>query len=266
VTDPICSHCWALEPILRRLKEEYAQYFNFHTVMGGLLEKWGGGPVDPGNGIFGPADVAGHWREVGEYSRMPIDGTVMVHDPVQSSFPPSRVYKVIQQQHGAEKADEFLRQARETLFAFNQNISAKAKLIELVNEIGLDGEKIVKDAEGELGQQLLMEDFVLKSKLGVRGFTTIVMVNEDNKGVKVVGSRPLDFYVSALKQVSDKEELKANKLPALSELIAKEKLLFAKEIEVMYDLDKADLDGFITEQLPADKFEENELLGEKYFV
>src|SRR5690606_41712250 len=49
VTDPICSHCWALEPILRRLKEEYAQYFNFHTVMGGLLEKWGGGPVDPGN-------------------------------------------------------------------------------------------------------------------------------------------------------------------------------------------------------------------------
>ncbi|MFC5464806.1 DsbA family oxidoreductase [Lederbergia graminis] len=266
VTDPICSHCWALEPTLRRLKEEYGQYFNFHTVMGGLLEKWGGGPVDPGNGIFGPADVAGHWREVGEYSRMPIDGSVMVHDPVQSSFPPSRVYKVIQQQHGAEKADEFLRQAREALFAFNQNISADAKLIELVNEIGLDGEKIVKEAEGELGQQLLMEDFVLKSKLGVRGFPTIVMVNEDNKGVKVVGSRPLDFYVSALKQVSDKEELKANKLPALSELLAKEKLLFAKEIEVMYDLEKADLDGFIAEQLPAGTFEENELLGEKYFV
>src|SRR5690606_39873932 len=65
--------------------------------------------------------------------------------------------------------------------------------------------------------------FVLKSKLGVRGFPTIVMVNEDNKGVKVVGSRPLDFYVSALKQVSDKEELKANKLPALSELLAKDR-------------------------------------------
>src|SRR5690606_33476781 len=135
---------WALEPTLRRLKEEYGQYFNFHTVMGGLLEKWGGGPVDPGNGIFGPADVAGHWREVGEYSRMPIDGSVMVHDPVQSSFPPSRVYKVIQQQHGAEKADEFLRQARETLFAFNQNISAKAKLIELVNEIRSEERRVGK--------------------------------------------------------------------------------------------------------------------------
>ena len=43
VTDPICSHCWALEPVLRRFIEQYGDYFNFHTVMGGLLEKWGGG-------------------------------------------------------------------------------------------------------------------------------------------------------------------------------------------------------------------------------
>lgn len=44
--------------------------------MGGLLEKWGDGPVDPANGISGPADVAGHWQEVGEQARMPIDGTL----------------------------------------------------------------------------------------------------------------------------------------------------------------------------------------------
>ena len=44
--------------------------------MGGLLEKWHDGPIDPANGIYKPADVAGHWREVGEYSRMPIDGSL----------------------------------------------------------------------------------------------------------------------------------------------------------------------------------------------
>ena len=91
--------------------------------MGGLLEKWGDGPVDPANGIFKPADVAPHWREVGELSRMPIDGTVMIENPVQSSYPPSRVFKVIQKHHGDDKAYEFLRRARENLFIFNQNIS-----------------------------------------------------------------------------------------------------------------------------------------------
>lgn len=264
VTDPICSHCWALEPTLRRLKVEYGHYFNFHTVMGGLLEKWGDGPVDPANGISGPADVAGHWREVGEYSRMPIDGTLMITNPVQSSFPPSRVYKVIQKKHGDEKANEYLRRAREELFAFNANIAEVSVMIENVNNLGLNGEEIVQEAEGSIGQQLLNEDFALAKSLGVRGFPTIIMVNEENKGVKMVGSRPLEYYVSGLEQVL-KEEPKRNEQPSLTSLLEKEKLLFAKEIEVMYDVEQSNLQAFVKEQLIAGSFEEKELLGEKYY-
>lgn len=37
VIDPICSHCWALEPVLRRFEKQYGQYIKFQTVMGGLL-------------------------------------------------------------------------------------------------------------------------------------------------------------------------------------------------------------------------------------
>lgn len=266
VTDPICSHCWALEPTLRRFLEQYGDYFNVHTVMGGLLEKWGDGPVDPANGISGPADVAGHWREVGDYARMPIDGTVMIDNPVQSSFPPSRVYKVIQKHHTNEKADEYLRRVREALFAFNQNIAEKEMMIGIVNNLGLDGEAIVQEAEDETGQQLLNEDFALAGQLGARGFPTIIMVNEENKGVKIVGGRPLEYYVAGLKQVLNDEEPKAKEQPSLSNLLDKEKLLFAKEIEVMYDVDKADLPSFIKEQLTEGAYEEKEVLGEKYFV
>src|SRR5690625_3518029 len=178
VTDPICSHCWAIEPTLRRFLEQYGHYFNFQSVMGGLLEKWHGGPVDPANGINGPADVAGHWREVGEHSRMPIDGSLMIDNPVQSSYPPSRVYKVIQKYHGNEKAYEYLRRAREALFAFNENIAETSMMTETVNQLGLNGEEIVKEAETQAGQQLLDEDFALAGKLGARGFPTIIMVNE----------------------------------------------------------------------------------------
>ena len=111
VTDPICSHCWALEPVLRRFKEQYGHYFNFHTLMGGLLEKWDDTPVDPTNGIHGPKDVFGHWRDVGVYTRMPIDGSLWFNNPIQSSFPPSRVYKIIQATYNDELANKFLRRA-----------------------------------------------------------------------------------------------------------------------------------------------------------
>lgn len=264
VTDPICSHCWALEPVLRRFVEQYGHYVNFHTIMGGLLEKWAGF-ADVSNGISSPSDVAGHWREVGEHSRMPIDGTLWLENPIQSSYPPSRVFKVIQK-HNGEIANVFLRRAREAVFVLNQNIAEDSVLIGIVNNLGLDGEKIVKEAELPIGQQLLTEDFALASQLGVRGFPTIIMLNEENKGVKIVGSRTLDSYTSGLKQVFNLDELQPKQQPALFSLLEKEKLLFSKEIEVMYDIEQKDINRFVESELSAIVYDTKQILGETYFI
>ncbi|WP_018754239.1 DsbA family protein [Paenibacillus terrigena] len=266
VTDPICSHCWALDPVLRRFKEQYGQYFNFHTVMGGLLEKWSDEPVDPRNGISGPADVFGHWREVGAFSRMPIDGSLMLDHPVQSSYPPSRVFKVIQKNHNDALAYDYLRRSREALFVFNRNIAEESIMIDIVNQLGLDGEAIVKDAEQQSDQQLLNEDFSLARSLGVRGFPTIIMINEDNKGLKIVGSRPLESYVEGLQQILNKEEIQPEQQPSLSILLEQEKLLFSKEIEVMYDIEKSEVNAFVEKELSPSSYQVKELLGESYFT
>lgn len=266
VTDPICSHCWAIEPVLRRFVLQYGEFFNFQPVMGGLLEKWHDGPIDPANGIYKPADVAGHWREVGEKSRMPIDGSLMIDNPVQSSYPPSRVFKVIQKNHNEEKASEYLRRAREALFVFNQNISDKSVMIDIVNKLGLDGEAMVNEAEQPTGQQLLNEDFGLARNLGVRGFPTIIMINEENKGVKIVGGRPLETYVNGLKNVLNVEVLQPKQQPSLSSFLEKEKLLFSKEIEVMYDVDQSDINSFIEKNLLPSSYQVKEILGELYFT
>jgi putative protein-disulfide isomerase len=263
VTDPICSHCWALEPVLRRFEKEYGQYIKFQTVMGGLLPNWDGF-ADRANGIGSPADVAGHWREVGEHTRMPIDGTLWLDNPVQSSFPPSRVFKVIQQQ-SEELANTYLRRAREAVFAFNKNIADDQVLIEIVNQMGLDGESIVKKAALESSQQLLEQDFALAGTLGARGFPTIIMVNEENKGVKIVGQRSLEFYVQGLQQVLETAEpLQPQPLPTLKNLFEKEQLLFSREIEDMYDINQSEVTSYLQEQLSSDEYQLNEILGEVY--
>ena len=263
VTDPICSHCWALEPVLRKFVDQYGQYFNMHTLMGGLLEKWGDGPVDPGNGISGPSDVAGHWREVGEHSRMPIDGTVWYDDPIESSFIPSRVYKVIQGKN-PELANTFLRRAREELFAFNKNIAQDKILIELINQVGLDGEEILTQSKLPEANTSLHEDFQLVRELGVRGFPTIVMVNEEQKGVRIVGARTLADYANGLQQLLPNETLQPKQLFTLDQLLQQEKLLFSREIEEYYSIEQNELAAFVQKELPQDAYETNEILGEKY--
>ncbi len=262
VTDPICSHCWALEPVLNKFVEEYGDYLNIREVVGGMLKSWDGF-ADVSNGINGPADVAGHWREVGEHSRMPIDGSLWLNNPVQSSYPPSRVFAVLQQRD-KELGSTFLRRAREAVFAFNRNIGETDILRDIVSGMGLDGDAIVQEANSEAGEQLLNEHFGLAASLGVRGFPTIIMVNEENKGVKVVGARDSYFYENALKQALGTEELTPKAVPALSELLNKQRLLFFKEIEVMYGIGQSEVDAYIREKLASGTYEVKEVLGESY--
>lgn len=262
VTDPICSHCWALEPVLRKFVNQYGHYFNMHTLMGGLLEKWDGF-ADASNGISGPADVAGHWREVGEHSRMPIDGTVWYDNPIESSFIPSRVYKVIQGKN-SDLANAFLRRAREELFAFNKNIAQDEVLINIVNQVGLDGEEIIQQSKLPEANTSLQEDFQLVRELGVRGFPTIVMVNEEQKGVRIVGARTLEDYTNALQQLLPEEGLQPKKLSSLDQLLQREKLLFSREIEEYFSIGKDELDAFLQKHLKQGMYEVQSILGEKY--
>ncbi len=261
VTDPICSHCWALEPVLNRFQLQYGHHFEFNVVMGGLLPSWNGFG-DRANGIRQPSDVAGHWREVGEHSRMPIDGSLWLDHPIQSSFPPSRVFKIIQQNHPG-KEREYLRKTRERLFAFNENIAEEAAMIRLVDEIGLNGRDLVAQAAEESAQTLLEEDFALAARLGVRGFPTIVMMNEDRQGVKIVGAQPLETYVKGLESLLNKPVIPAE-VPALSDWFSGKEHLFSKEIEVMYDLRPDQAEAFVAEQLSGRSPRIRHVLGELY--
>ncbi|RKN82143.1 DsbA family protein [Paenibacillus ginsengarvi] len=262
VTDPICSHCWALEPVLRRFETQFGHYVRVRTVMGGLLASWDGF-ADAGNGISRPADVAGHWREVGEHSRMPIDGSLWLDNPVLSSYPPSRVFKVLQQKD-EKLAGVFLRRAREAVFVWNRNIGQDQVLTDIVNAMGLDGAAIVEEAGSSEAQEMLEADFALSRSLGARGFPTIVLVNEERKGVKIVGARPLETYVAGLRQALLTEALQAKPVPELAVMLQKEERLFSKEIEILYDLEQQEVGSFVQKELPSGSYTEKHILGEVY--
>ncbi|WP_250620876.1 hypothetical protein [Bacillus subtilis] len=52
----------------------------------------------------------------------------------------------------------------------------------------------------------------------------------------------------------------------VSALLEKEKCLFSKEIEVMYDVDQSDVRSFMEKELSQESFQLKEVLGEQYFT
>lgn len=156
-----------------------------------------------------------------------------------------------------------MRRAREAVFVCNQNIGEDEVLIHIVDQMGLDGKEMVGQAALESAQELLEADFQLSSRLGVRGFPTIVMVNEADKGVKVVGARSLDTYVQALQQITA-HEFSPKKRPRLSQLVNEEGKLFSKEIEIMYDIEANAVEAFIEAELPEGSYRVQAIMGELY--
>jgi len=211
-TDPICSSCWGIEPQLRKLKQEYGDYFSIDYRMGGLLKSWG---EYGGSDVSGPESVAQHWDEAGEHYEMPINGDVWKEDPLNSSYPPSIAFKAAQLQ-GKEKSERFLRRIKEMVLVEKKNITKWENLVQAADYAELDLVKFKDDFENK-AEALFQEDLALRSELGVRGFPTIFFIDEEDNRFKVYGSKPYEVYEQALlKLVSD---AKKREVPALTDVV-----------------------------------------------
>ncbi|MGO4994790.1 DsbA family protein [Jeotgalibaca porci] len=264
-TDPLCSFCWAFEPTLRKFRYQYASYIsNDTTVMGGMIEKWEKFGGDSSNGIQSAADVAKHWREIGDFSRMVIDGRVWLDEPIDSSFPSSQAFQIVRRDY-PEQAQAFLRKLRETVMVWNQDISKREVLAGILEEMGLDHEKILNDADSFEGRSLLNSDLGLARALTATGFPTLVLVNEQNQGVKVVGAQPYEALESALKQILGVEELIQTPVPSLDLVMKTTPFLMNREIEVLYNLEESEVPGFVDMIVGKENVQKGEVLGQDYY-
>ncbi|WP_373711666.1 DsbA family protein [Jeotgalibaca porci] len=264
-TDPLCSFCWAFEPTLRKFRYQYASYIsNDTTVMGGMIEKWEKFGGDSSNGIQSAADVAKHWREIGDFSRMVIDGRVWLDEPIDSSFPSSQAFQIVRRDY-PEQAQAFLRKLRETVMVWNQDISKREVLAGILEEMGLDHEKILNDADSFEGRSLLNSDLGLARALTATGFPTLVLVNEQNQGVKVVGAQPYEALESALKQILGVEELIQTPVPSLDLVMKTTPFLMNREIEVLYNLEESEVPGFVDMIVGKENVQKGEILGQNYY-
>lgn len=240
-TDPICSSCWGIEPQLRKLKQEYGDYFDIEYRMGGLLKSWS---EYGGSDVNGPESVAQHWEEAGTFYQMPIDGDVWNEDPLHSSYPPAISFKAAQLQN-SKKADRFLRRIKEMVFVEKKNIAKLEHLLQAAKDVGLDVPQFEYDYKHN-AEQLFEEDLSMARAWGVRGFPTIYFIDGDDNRFKVHGSKPYQAYEEALLKLLPGEAIK--NMPSSYETIWKSfDTVSLKEFAVFYDKTLKEAESILTD-------------------
>jgi 2-polyprenyl-6-methoxyphenol hydroxylase-like FAD-dependent oxidoreductase/predicted DsbA family dithiol-disulfide isomerase len=186
-TDPICSTCWIIQPMIRKLKLEYGNYINIRYCMGGLLPSWN----EYNAGIIKkPTDAAEHWEQACASHEMPMDGDVWIEDPLNSSYPPSIAFKAAQLQH-PDKAVSFLRRIQEMVFLEKKNIIKWEFLNQAAFDNGLDSARLLRDFDGK-AKTLFLEDLELAKEMEVFSFPTLFFSDGDGNQVKVKGLQPYE--------------------------------------------------------------------------
>jgi len=208
-TDPFCSWCWATEPGLFRLREVYGDQIEIRYVMGGLVEDMANF-FDTANGIRSTAQVAPHWRMVGERSGQPIDERLMtdITDPHWSTWPACMAVKAAEMQ-GEALGAAYLRRLRRAALAERQNVAEREVYLRLAEDVpGLDVARLVADLSTDAPRQAFQADLHLAREYGATGFPTLLFVrlpespSQQPEGIIVNGHRPYQTYVQVLNRLA----------------------------------------------------------------
>lgn len=188
-TDPICSHCWAMEPAWRRFLYHYGEHVEVTHLYGGLLPHWEGF-ADAGAGIRAPSDIPPHWDEVAERYGQPIDPSVWLTDPLASSYPASVAVHAVRA-IAPEREEDYLRRIRQALFLEARNIARPEVLIACAVDIGLDAARFEAALRDPASQDAFAADLEKKVRTGIRGFPTLIVTGPAGEQPWVMrGSQP----------------------------------------------------------------------------
>ncbi|MFH0993795.1 MAG: DsbA family protein [bacterium] len=260
-TDPACSHCWALDPVMNRVKHEWADHLRVVTVMGGMIEN---GMAYADRTSEEATEMASHWAEVGLYYNIPIDGSVWTENPISSTWPASIAYLAIHITQ-PEAADKFLRLVREAAFIERKNIALPEVLAPLLQSVGADAKAILAFVASTAGKDLLNENLRPMAELGVNGFPTVVIVNVAGEGIKVVGVRTPETYRKALLRVMKPDTILQSRHPdPLASMLDRIPTFFDYEAEKIYDVRQEDFVEYVTANLAPGSYEIGEKLGHRF--
>jgi 2-polyprenyl-6-methoxyphenol hydroxylase-like FAD-dependent oxidoreductase/predicted DsbA family dithiol-disulfide isomerase len=251
-TDPICSTCWLIQPILRKLELEYGDYLDIEYRMGGLLPSW----KQYNKGIIkSPSDAAKHWEDVSVLHQTPIDGDVWLEDPLDSSYPPSVAFKAAQLQD-KEKAILFLRRIKEMVFLEKKNITKKEFIESAALSCGLDSAVLLKDIQSE-AIALFVEDLELAKSYGITSFPTLFFSNSSGEIITFKGIQPYEKFEECINELIPDVVKKKTDIDPLT-LFEMYNNMTQAEFATLLDIDLDKTDELLSNLYDNDKIEKLE--------
>ena len=198
--DPMCSWCYGFLPVIKQIREQFADRLPIRLVMGGLR---------PGaEEVFSEkarASLRSHWPQITQASGQPFDYAVLDRDDFVYDTDPAARAVVIVRRTSQDLALYFLGVVQTAFYGRNQDITSAEVLADLAAGLGLSRAGFLELFESRDARQETWRDYAVSQRAGVTGFPTLVGgPNEEGAyGVITRGFAPADQVLDVLKRWVD---------------------------------------------------------------
>lgn len=194
VHDPMCSWCFGFSKVYRLLTERLPDNVALIRLLGGLA---------PDTDEIMPEStrqmVRQNWRRIEEH----IPGIEFNDDfwtkcqPRRTTYPACRAVIAAREQ-GDEYDISMTRQIQKAYYQQARNPSDNETLIELAGEIGLDQERFSVHLVADHTQQRLLDEIAKARAIGVSGFPSLVLLNDDRLQTVLVNYTDVDAVLEEI--------------------------------------------------------------------
>lgn len=192
-TDPLCSWCFAAEPMLDRVKEHFHDRIEIHYRLLPLFDHVREVMNDPAR-LW---TIADRYRIVSKKTGVYIDNKVWYTDPPESAWPACQAVKAAERQ-GLAAADRYLKRLREAVMLEGKNIAKSDIQIELAAKIGLDLSQFTKDLADPKRKEEVQADIRDAQRENVESRPHFVLANTQGDKVAIAGPRLFSLFREAV--------------------------------------------------------------------
>ena len=194
VGDPMCSWCWGFAPVLQQIEHEYNNDAPLRLVVGGLHAF----DTDPMSEKY-KATIKHHWEQVSEATGQPFDYAFFERKGFVLNTEPACRASVVVRSMKPDSLLSFYERIHKGFYLENQDTTIIETFLDYAAKEGIDAEAFTELFESEPIKQETMDDFSWCQRVGVTGFPTVVLREDETMAALTVGYQPW----SAIKPVLD---------------------------------------------------------------
>ncbi|MEL6347991.1 MAG: DsbA family protein [Myxococcota bacterium] len=209
VTDPMCSWCWGFSPVITALKERFN--LPVKVVAGGLSV----GPAARRMSRKMAQTIADHWHHVHDASGQPFDHAILDRDDwVYDTELPNRALVAAREQD-PDAALVILERLHAAFYRDNIDITQLEPYAGIAGGMVPDVERFLADLTDDANKKATWEDFTFARQMGISGFPTLLLSDDDQLALITRGYAPLDTLAEPIAAWLKQRD--AQKQPALAQ-------------------------------------------------